>query len=713
MREKITITILLISAVVMGFAKQPEQSVIRKVALGFYLERSGLTEGLTYNSIAIREITPTMFNNRVVYYTLTINPRGWIVISADDVVAPVLAYSFEDNMNTASLPPQFISWMDKYKKQINDAISRDLPASEKIKSDWARYTNYTREQPLTPQLLTGVSPLIIHNWDQGFPYNIYCPQDPAGPGNHPYAGCVATAMCQLMYYYRFPLTGNGQHCYTPGGYPQQCADYGATSYDWNAMVNSLTGARLDNDSAVALLLWHAGVSVNMMYSSSGSGAYSNDARNAMVNNFRFSPAASYIHRNDFQVPAWGSILRSNLDKKMPVYYDGYGPQGGHAFNCDGYQGSDHFHFNWGWSGTANGYFYLDNLNPAGDNFSQDEGAIVNLFPDTVANTYPYPCQTQTLLHSISGTFDDGSGPALNYHGNSQCSWLLKPQNTQDSVQSITIAFNTFSTLPGSGIVRIYKGEYTSDSLAGEYSGDALPASLSVNGPKALVTFTSGSGGAGPGWLITYTGKAMDWCKDIQTLTDTTGMFSDGSLHFNYHNSTTCRWKILPTGNSGPLNLSFNSFRTQQNHDYIQIFDYGTGEPLAEYSGLYTGTNVPGPVTANSGQMFIIFSTDQAGSEAGWEAVYSTALGCKDNTAVPEVQIYPNPVRDYLYISHLNDNSGELQVVMNDLNGLQVISGKFSAERNLVRIDVSSLKSGMYFLRITSANGSVVKKVVKE
>ena len=112
-------------------------------------------------------------------------------------------------------------------------------------------------------------------------------------------------------------------------------------------------------------------------------------------------------------------------------------------------------------------------------------------------------------------------------------------------------------------------------------------------------------------------------------------------------------------------------------------------------------------------MFIIFSTDQAGSEAGWEAVYSTALGCKDNTAVPEVQIYPNPVRDYLYISHLNDNSGELQVVMNDLNGLQVISGKFSAERNQVRIDVSSLKSGMYFLRITSANGSVVKKVVKE
>jgi hypothetical protein len=74
------------------------------------------------------------------------------------------------------------------------------------------------------------------------------------------------------------------------------------------------------------------------------------------------------------------LLRTELENLRPVYYDGQGSAGGHAFVCDGYQGTSHFHFNWGWNGYANGYYYLNNLNPGGYDFTQDQHAIVNIKP---------------------------------------------------------------------------------------------------------------------------------------------------------------------------------------------------------------------------------------------------------------------------------------------------------------------------------------------
>jgi hypothetical protein len=710
MRKTFTLTLLLLAATFTGFTKQTDEPAIRKVAVNFYYECAGTYAGLTYSSIGIKNITPIQYHGRIVYYTVHLAPSGWIVVSADDAVTPVLAYSFDDNLDTSSLPPQFVSWMEKYSKQIEKVLTNNLPATPEISSKWAKYSSFDPNQPLNPQ--SGVAPLIIHMWDQGYPYNILCPLDAAGPGGHPYAGCVATAMCQVMYYYRFPLTGVGQHCYTPSGYPQQCADFGATTYDWNSMVNSLTGARLQNDTAVALLLWHAGVSVNMMYSASGSGAYSEDARNALVNNFRYGSNASYIHRDDYAPAVWDSIIRSCLDRKMPLYYDGYGT-GGHAFNCDGYQGSNYFHFNWGWSGTANGYYYLDNLNPGGDNFSNGEGAIINLFPDTISNTYPYACSSNKVLRSIMGSFDDGSGPALNYRNNSQCSWLIEPQSSEDSVQNITLSFNTLNTIPGDGIVRIYKGQTVQDSLAGEFSGNNLPLPVTVNGAKALVTFTSGSAGSADGWFISYTGKAMDWCKDAQTITDTSGTISDGSLHFNYHNSTTCRWKILPPGNTSPLSLAFTSFRTQKDHDFVKIYDYGTGEELADYSGVYSGSDLPPSVTATSGQMFILFATDATVTDEGWEARYSLALGCNNIPAPSGFNVYPNPAKDFITIHSDKISAEPMKVEMTDIKGDIVLQEKLFFSGNSCKIDLSRLSPGVYFLRIISGNKTLTRKVVIE
>jgi len=157
------------------------------------------------------------------------------------------------------------------------------------------------------------------------------------------------------------------------------------------MLNSLTGARLQNDSAIALLLWHAGVSVNMIYSASGSGAYSEDARNSLVNNFRFSSNASYIQRDDYQPEVWDSLIRSCLDVRCHCIMTAMEPAGMPLTAM--VPGKQLLHFNWGWSGTANGYYYLDNLNPDGDNFFQQEKAHYQPLPGYRYNTYPYPCNS--------------------------------------------------------------------------------------------------------------------------------------------------------------------------------------------------------------------------------------------------------------------------------------------------------------------------------
>jgi len=96
-----------------------------------------------------------------------------------------------------------------------------------------------------------------------------------------------------------------------------------------------------------------------------------------------------------------------------------------AFNLDGYQGTNYFHFNWGWSGSYNGYFYLNNLNPGGDNFTNGQGAIINLYPDTNNYNYPSYCAGQVVLSTLKGTFEDGSGPVKNYQNNANCGWLIQ------------------------------------------------------------------------------------------------------------------------------------------------------------------------------------------------------------------------------------------------------------------------------------------------
>jgi hypothetical protein len=184
------------------------------------------------------------------------------------------------------------------------------------------------------------------------------------------------------------------------------------------------------------------------------------------------------------------------------------------------------------------------------------------------------------------------------------------------------------------------------------------------------------------------------------------------MHFNYHNSMTCRWKIFPEG-SGPITLSFTSFRTQRGHDFVKIYDYNTGEQLADYSGDYSSPNLPPPVTATSGQMFILFATDASVTDEGWEARYSAALGCNNLPSPVPMKVFPNPVSDVLTIQTGQTTAGTIKIEVSDVKGDIVLHENLAVTGNSVKLNVSGLSPGVYFMRITSGNETLVRKVIIE
>ncbi len=156
------------------------------------------------------------------------------------------------------------------------------------------------------------SALIGTNWNQDWPYNELCPADAAGPGGRVYAGCVATAMAQVLKYWNKPITGQGTNTYYAGGYGYQTANFGATTYLWDQMPNSISSSNLP----VATLLYHCAVSVNMNFAPDGSGSNGMLARSAMQNNFRY-PNASYVQKQSYSTTNWKTCSKPSLTRVCP------------------------------------------------------------------------------------------------------------------------------------------------------------------------------------------------------------------------------------------------------------------------------------------------------------------------------------------------------------------------------------------------------------
>jgi hypothetical protein len=682
----------------------------RLAGKNFYYERINEYTNTPYASITITGELVEKANGEPVYYAFNFNDdKGFVLVSADESSWPVIGYAFKGTYSDENLPEHFSTWMQHYIDQITAARAQSIAADEPTRAEWARLLNSGSTQLFDLRGNNDVAPLITNDWNQDFPFNGMCPEDNCGGSyfNRVPVGCVATAMTMIMYYWRWPETGQGSHCiYPTPSYGPQCADFANTTYDWNGMDNlGKNGSSFRESAPLATLSWHGGIAVDMDYACAGSGSYTASAASALKTYFKYATATSYVQKISYSSSAWYQLLRDNLDAGRPLEYGGQGPDGGHAWVCDGYQGTDYFHMNWGWGGAYNGYFYLNNLNPGGSTFNSSQGAIINLQPNT--SLYPPYCSGQTTVSSTDfGSIADGSGPVAAYQDNANCSWLIMPD---DSVQSIVLSFSRFD-LAANDFVTVYDGSTTAAPVLGQFTGSTLPGNVTSTGPTMLVTFvTDGSGTAG-GFQADYETNLVSFCTTSTNLTETTGNFDDGSGRFDYRNSGLCKWYLKPV-DAGTVTVSFNDFHTEQDKDIVSIYDLGGGTLLESYSGDYT--TPPAPVTSNSGQMLLIFNTNSTVRGAGWSASYSSTVGVPEIQGVDQISIYPNPATSVLNLSFNVTEMQSVNIELVAMNGKTLFSENLGNFKGLYEksLDVSGYAKGVYLLKMTGDKGISMKKVV--
>ena len=309
-------------------------------------------------------------------FVYNVGDQGFVIISCNTVLPPVLGWSDQGTFpDMEDAPENFASWIQHYAEMIDFATTNGIQPETKIRRLWAE----AAQGIFGTRNTTTVDPLVSTRWNQDCYYNEYCPETNGGwwwggPCGHCYAGCVATAMGQVMKYWDYPTTGFGSHSYVHSEYGEQSANFGATTYHWDQMPNEIWST---ND-AIATLLYHCGVSVNMNYSASGSGAQSADVETALRSYFGYC-GAKYHMKSSYQDEAWNAMLRAELDQSHPIYYSGANGDSGHAFVCDGYDDNDLFHFNFGWSGSGDAFYSTYDVN----GFNQGQAVVNNIFPVSI------------------------------------------------------------------------------------------------------------------------------------------------------------------------------------------------------------------------------------------------------------------------------------------------------------------------------------------
>ena len=398
MRHFKTLLLMMCLAVtVTAWAESINESQARTIAARFMASHAIPSASLKMASKAPR-MNATAGADQAAYYVFNGTDRGFVIVAGDDNAPAVLGYSDQGTFDAQNVPEALQTMLEGYAAQI-DALARGAKAESPLRSGDA------------------IKPLLTASWSQNNPYNNLLPVIPSG--KHAYTGCVATAMAQVMYYWKWPAATTQPipaytSTYAPASMQYAMPELPVVEFDWDAMQDTYESD--DNESAgalaVATLYLYCDQALQMNFMMYSSAANSGLIPMKAAAYFDYDAAAHVESRNNYSTQGWADLLYAELAAGRPVIYSGSKLTGGHSFICDGYDGDGMFHMNWGWDGNSNGYYLLNVLNPIEQGAGSSDGpygyiysqeAIVGLQPNMGGSPIFELTATDVLLNSYVGT----------------------------------------------------------------------------------------------------------------------------------------------------------------------------------------------------------------------------------------------------------------------------------------------------------------------
>lgn len=311
--------------------------------------------------------------------------KGFTIVSGDDELPEIVGYSAHGNSEHLMKTEGCAAFLKAYQKFVaaftqGDAKARKILAEQRALKADGRY-----QQPKIAPLLGDIA------WNQDPPYNKMCPEyiDTV----QSVTGCVATAMAQVMMYYKYPteLKADIPAYTTATNKLKVNAISKGEKYDWDNMLPTYTEGEYNNTqaNAVAKLMFHCGAAVQMDYG---------DSSGALLRPEDMSTYFGYdadllqeVYRSVYTLAEWKKILDRELEAKRPIIYGGVtSNEDGHQFVCDGSDGEGLYHINWGWPGDYDGYFDITLLDPevrgtgagtSANGYNRDCSVIIGIAPD--------------------------------------------------------------------------------------------------------------------------------------------------------------------------------------------------------------------------------------------------------------------------------------------------------------------------------------------
>jgi len=749
-------------------------SLAKQVAQNFYTQNAK-TE-ITSINLAYTGLTAT---GQVAYYAFNVN-NGFVIISGDDNASPVIGYSTETLFVIPDAATTIGHWLATRTKEI-ESIQKlhNLPTAE-VGLNWMKYKNndpsviQRRVSNAASTMNTAVAPLVQSTWNQSPFYNAQCPGGSV-------TGCVATAMAQIMRFWNYPAKGTGSSSYCDcssqgysNNYGTLSANYGVTTYNWANMPLHVTSANAD----VATLNYHCGVSVEMDYDPAGSGAWvitADDpvcAQSSYVNYFGYDPTTIQgLNRYNYDDTTWTDLLKNDINIGRPIQYVGDDPnEGGHTWVCDGYDQNDFFHMNWGWGGSDNGYFFIDNLLTTNGGFNPSVGheAVIGIVPiaanqvdagvSAIAAPVGFYCATNfSPVIKLQNFGSDVLTSCDIYYKIDN--GALQTQNWTGAMvtgQSTNVSLSNFTTTAGTHTLVCYSSNPNASADANMANNQStVTFNVTLSGILPIVEGFENYVIPSSVWSLSHTTSGVDWAvTSAAAATGTKSCMIDNNANVAGNAS------ILQTSNSYDLStmaspaVSFKvayQKKASTNNDRLQFFvsiDCGnswiskwsrTSSSLAVLSGTGTGAFTPASIEFTTYTVNISNIATSSNAIFRW-TFYADANGPGNNLYIDDINIvdagggatpnfagienveasvnlnlYPNPSNGQTNIAFNLSEKHTIAVQVTDLLGrtVETIDSKqYQAGETILALGVNkAYQSGVYLVNINIDGQHISKKVI--